>query len=107
METEFKAGDEVEVSDTEGTWEELKRVYMFFADGRHWVNMGEDLVATYKYIRKPDPDKVYREIAKEIMKSRSLNFEKYGSRDGCNYMEFDREFLEETLIEAIKKGKEL
>lgn len=104
MKTEFKSGDEVEYQGSTIS----KVVHVF--DGMAWIKNADQKYGSLvdlSNLRKPDPDKVYREIAKEIMDSRHLIQETYYSNTEGERHSFDREFLEETLIEAIKKGKEL
>ena len=79
----------------------MSGIYALQHNGIHFREENEYKLIGYVYVRKPDPDKVYREIAKELMKTiyRCItdNSRKY----------IDSADVELMLIEAIKKGKEL
>lgn len=103
---EIKAGDVVNIIGIKS------KIYtVIHIDGNNaWIKNADQnygSLVRLSDLRKPDPDKVYREIAKEIMKKKSLTCDKYGGREGMTYHEFDNEFLQGVLIEALKKGKEL
>lgn len=87
----FKAGDEVVYQGST-----ISKVIHVF-DGMAWIKNADQnygSLVRLSDLRKyePDPDKVYREIAKEIMD---------------RYIERDNKRIEQILIEALKKGKEL
>lgn len=117
---EFKAGDEVEVRYNvwnKGEWR--KRTYCCFLFGRHWCRYGSELeMVSYDEIRKPDPDKELREIAKELIKKYVKGTASSGkggvfSPYKISEYVFEDNGLEQMLIEmgkrveALKKAKNL
>lgn len=93
----FKAGDEATLDGSDANTV-FKIVHI--QDGRAWIKtegmMFGRLVMLYR-LRKPAPDKVYIEIAKEILK-------KWDLIEDDGYVDPD---VLSCVIEAIKKGKEL
>ena len=98
MKTEFKAGDEVEYQGSTIS----KVVHVF--DGMAWIKNADQKYGSLvdlSNLRKPDPDKVYREIAKEFLREKVYSF------DNLEHFTVPKQGLIELIIEAIKKGKEL
>lgn len=94
----FKAGDEVEYQGSTIS----KVVHVF--DGMAWIKNADQKYGSLvdlSNLRKPDPDKVYREIAKEFLREKVYSF------DNLEHFTVPKQGLIELIIEAIKKGKEL
>lgn len=94
----FKAGDEVEYQGST-----ISKVIHVF-DGITWIKNADQKYGSLvdlSNLRKPDPDKVYREIADDILSRKSYEF--------ATIKEFSlkRNELLNLLIEALKKGKDL
>lgn len=101
-EPEIKAGDEVEVSDDGEKW--VTGVFIIYVNNIPFIQKDAYTLIGYNHIRKPDPDKELRGIAKEIMKSDEL-FE-WKSKENT-FTNLSMNEIESMLIEALKKGKEL
>lgn len=99
----FKAGDEVEVRIKDWSENEWRnRIYGCFLFDSHWCRFKDDnYLFKFDEIRKPDPDKVYREMAMEFLHEKVYSFE--------NLEQFMmlKQGLIELTTEAIKKVKEL
>lgn len=94
----FKAGDEVEYQGST-----ISKVIHVF-DGMAWIKNADQKYGSLvdlSNLRKPDPDKVYREIAKEFLREKVYSF------DNLEHFTVPKQGLIELIIEAIKKGKEL
>ena len=94
----FKAGDEVEYQGST-----ISKVIHVF-DGMAWIKNADQKYGSLvdlSNLRKPDPDKVYRGIAKGLMKTTYRCI----TDNGIRYI--DSKDVEQMLIEAIKKCKEL
>lgn len=100
LSNEFKAGDEV-VLDGSDAKTVFTIIHIF--NGMAWVkseSMMFGILVMLHRLRKSDPDKHLREIAKEIAMS-------FPTLIYCEETHFHEQSVEQMLIEALKKGKEL
>jgi len=106
----FKAGDEVEVSHNGLIYNDEN---YFFTGGTTakglYICEGASkngALYAFQHIRKPDPDKIYRAIAKEMMTKEGIGDIVWYTHVGISLDKIES-MLIEALIEALKKGKGL
>lgn len=101
-EPEFKAGDEVDHKFVNSEWlsEGLRFTGGVTSQGLYICEDKHGSIKQCEQIRKSDPDKHLREIAKEIAMS-------FPTLIYCEETHFHEQSVEQMLIEALKKGKSL
>lgn len=101
----FKAGDGVDHKYINSEW--LSNGLIFTGGitscGLYLCEDKHGNIRQCERIRKPDPDKVYREMAKEMIERYVNQINKHNHNEHI----FVDDDCENMLIEAIKKGKEL
>lgn len=106
-EPKFKAGDMVEgrmKNWQEDVWTGEKLIYTGAKtkSGLFICEYADGEVACFIAIKKTDPDKKYKDAAKEMMTKEGI-----GDIGGYTHVGISPGKLESMLIEALKKGKEL